>query len=63
MYFQAVELECITGLVYWNKMKNNNNNNDNNNNNNNNNNDHSLSWLGTDTSINSGGVKLVLWTL
>jgi hypothetical protein len=52
---QAVELECITGLVYWNKMKNNNNNN--------NNNDRSLSWLGTDTSINSGGVKLVLWTL
>jgi hypothetical protein len=34
-------------------MKNNNNNNDNNNNNNNN--DRSLSWLGTDTSINSGG--------
>ena len=23
--------------------------------------DHSLSWLGTDTSIKSGGVKLVLW--
>ena len=24
-------------------------------------NDRSLSWLGTDTSIKSGGVKLVLW--
>ena len=25
-------------------------------------NDRSLSWLGTDTSIKSGGVKIVLWT-
>jgi hypothetical protein len=24
--------------------------------------DHSLSWLGTGTSIKHGGVKLVLWT-
>ena len=24
--------------------------------------DRSISWLGTDTSIKSGGVKLVLWT-